>query len=152
MSKTYGLAGLRIGWLATRNQAVMQALQAYKDYTSICNSAPSEFLSVIALKHHAEIAARNLAIIRRNLDTLDSFFARYPDVFNWQRPVACSIAFPCLKLDTPIDTFCEDLAQRKGVMLLPGTVYEPDLQNFRIGFGRANLPACLDHLDAYLRQ
>ena len=50
MSKAYGLAGLRIGWIATRNHQLFQELAAFKDYTTICNSAPSEFLATVALR------------------------------------------------------------------------------------------------------
>ena len=55
MSKTYGLPGLRIGWIATRNKKLYQQLAGFKDYTTICNSAPSEFLSTIALQHESKI-------------------------------------------------------------------------------------------------
>ena len=68
MSKTYGLAGLRIGWLATRDDDLFRELAAFKDYTTICNSAPSEFLATLALRHAGVIAERNLQIIRDNLD------------------------------------------------------------------------------------
>jgi aspartate/methionine/tyrosine aminotransferase len=54
MSKTYGLAGLRIGWIATRNASLFHELAAFKDYTTICNSAPSEFLATLALRHHRQ--------------------------------------------------------------------------------------------------
>jgi len=50
MSKTYGLAGLRIGWIVTRNREVYRRMSAMKDYLSICNSAPSEFLAAVALR------------------------------------------------------------------------------------------------------
>jgi aspartate/methionine/tyrosine aminotransferase len=43
MSKTFGLAGLRIGWIATRNRELYRRLAAFKDYTTICNSGPAEF-------------------------------------------------------------------------------------------------------------
>lgn len=49
MSKIYGLAGLRIGWVATRNEEIYRKMAALKDYTTICNSAPSEFLAELAL-------------------------------------------------------------------------------------------------------
>ncbi len=51
MSKAYGLAGLRIGWIATHDERLFRELAAFKDYTTICNSAPSEFLATIALRH-----------------------------------------------------------------------------------------------------
>jgi aspartate/methionine/tyrosine aminotransferase len=51
LSKAYGLPGLRVGWLATRDRAAREAAQAYKDYTTICSSAPAERLAVVALKN-----------------------------------------------------------------------------------------------------
>ena len=88
LSKTYGLAGLRIGWVATHNAAILQRMAALKDYTTICCSAPSEFLAELALRHRRTLAERNLAIILRNLDVLDGFFARHADRFVWRRPRA----------------------------------------------------------------
>ncbi|MDA0866182.1 MAG: aminotransferase class I/II-fold pyridoxal phosphate-dependent enzyme [Cyanobacteria bacterium] len=151
MSKTYGLAGLRIGWIATRNQALFKALAAFKDYTTICNSAPSEFLATLALRHGETIVARNLQIIRDNLDRLDRFFEAYANRFTWQRPQAGSIAFPLLSQGS-VDDFCADLVKQAGVLLLPGTLYGSDCNGFRIGFGRKNLPESLHRLEGYLQQ
>jgi len=151
MSKTYGLAGLRIGWVATHNAAVMQRMAALKDYTTICSSAPSEFLAELALRHRQTLAQRNLGIITRNLGVLDAFFARYADRFVWQRPRAGSIAFPRLA-GQDVDAFCHSLVTRAGVLLLPGTVYDDTGNHFRIGFGRQNLPEAVARLDDYLQQ
>jgi aspartate/methionine/tyrosine aminotransferase len=150
MSKAYGLAGLRIGWIATRNHALLRELAAFKDYTTICNSAPSEFLATLALRHAEAIVERNLGIIRDNLDRLDLFFRAHADRFAWHRPKAGSIAFPKLS-QGPVDAFCADLLRKSGVLLLPGTLYGPRLNSFRIGFGRRSLPAALERLEAYLR-
>jgi len=59
MSKTYGLPGLRIGWITTRNKSLYRKLAAFKDYTTICNGAPSEFLASLALNHRDAIVHRN---------------------------------------------------------------------------------------------
>ncbi len=150
MSKAYGLAGLRIGWIATRNEPLLRELAAFKDYTTICNSAPSEFLATLALRHAETIVERNRRIIRGNLDRLDLFFAAHSDLFAWQRPKAGSIAFPRL-LRGEVDAFCADLVRRAGVLLLPGTLYDPGFNSFRIGFGRKNLPDSLARLEEYLR-
>jgi len=74
MSKTYGLAGLRIGWIATQNTDVYDRMAALKDYTTICNSAPSEFLTEGALRHREKLVARNLGLITRNLALLSIAF------------------------------------------------------------------------------
>jgi len=151
MSKTYGLAGLRIGWIVTRNQSLYQELAAFKDYTTICSSAPSEFLAALALRNREPLVERNLEIIHSNLDLLDTFFNDHPDRFDWFRPHAGAIAFPRL-LRGDADRFCRDLLRQAGVLLLPGSVYGPGYNNFRIGFGRADLPAAMEPLRDFVRQ
>jgi aspartate/methionine/tyrosine aminotransferase len=151
MSKTYGLAGLRIGWIATRNARLYGKLAAFKDYTTICNSAPSEFLAALALRHSAAIVDRNRRIILSNLDRLDLFFGAHPELFIWHRPKAGSIGFPIL-LHVPVDEFCTGLVQKTGVLLLPGTLFDSGLNAFRIGFGRRNLPEALGRLDRYVQE
>jgi aspartate/methionine/tyrosine aminotransferase len=150
MSKTYGLAGLRIGWIATRNEKLYRDMSLYKDYTSICNSAPSEFLATLALRHAEEIAGRNRNIILTNLPLLESFFSKWQHIFNWQRPIAGPIAFPSLKLEMGIDEFCQQLVEQQGVLLLPSDNYNFGNKNFRIGFGRKNLPESIERLDKFL--
>jgi aspartate/methionine/tyrosine aminotransferase len=151
MSKSYGLAGLRIGWIATRNRAIHQAMAAFKDYTTICSSAPSEFLAALALRHGQEIVDRNRRIICDNLDVLDAFFGAHASRFRWQPPQAGPIAFPAL-LDEPSESFCERLVQQAGVLLLPGTVYGAEYdRNFRIGFGRRNMPESIERLASFLQ-
>jgi len=150
MSKTYGLAGLRIGWIATRNRDLYQKLSAFKDYTTICSSAPSEFLAALALRHRKWIVERNRGIIVSNLDRLDVFFAAHTGRFEWQRPKAGPIAFPRY-LGESVDEFCENVRRHAGVLLLPGTLYREGLDGFRIGFGRKDFPEGLARLDRYLR-
>lgn len=149
MSKTYGLAGLRIGWIATRNDRLFNELAAFKDYTTICNSAPSEFLATLALRHAGVIAGRNLQIIRDNLDRLDQFFASHADLFEWHRPKGGSVAFPML-LRGDVEAFCADLVKKAGVLLLPGTLFGSAFNGFRIGFGRRNMPEALSRFQEYI--
>ena len=149
MSKTYGLAGLRIGWVATRNAAVLSRMAELKDYTTICASAPSEFLAALALRNGEVIAARNRGIIAANLALLDGFFARHADRFSWQRPKAGPIAFPRLRIGN-VEVFCSALLSSCGVLLLPGTVYGDAGNHFRIGFGRTNMPEALAWLEESL--
>jgi aspartate/methionine/tyrosine aminotransferase len=149
MSKTYGLAGLRIGWVATHNAENLQKMAALKDYTTICNAAPSEYLAELALRHRQELAGRNLEIILRNLEILDGFFERQSGHFDWERPVAGPIAFPKYKVGD-VEEFCRRLATKAGVLLLPGTLFEDEGNHFRIGFGRKNLPEAVEALENYL--
>ena len=149
MSKTYGLAGLRIGWIATHNRTVYERMASLKDYTTICNSAPSEFLAELALRHRQKLIERNVGMMLRNLSLLDYFFARHRSTFSWHRPKAGPIAFPRL-LDGDSEAFCRRLVREAGVLLLPGTVFDDRGDHFRIGFGRRDTPAALARLEAFL--
>ena len=123
ISKSYGLPGLRIGWIAPRDAALRQAISTLKDYTTICASAPSEFLTALALRNRHVLLDRNLAIVRRNLPLLDAFFERHPETFQWARPTASPIGFPRVTGIGNLARYCARLAGI-GVLLLPGTVYD----------------------------
>jgi len=152
MSKAFALAGLRIGWLATHDADLLARLQAFKDYTTICNSAPSEALAIIALRAREAVLARSMALIADNLPAVDAFFARWPERFAWTRPKVGPIGFPRLLAGGPIERFAEELVAATGVMLLPGTVYDYPGDHFRLGFARRNLPEALARLDEYVRR
>ena len=124
-------------------------MAALKDYTTICNSAPSEFLAELALRHRTALIERNVSIITRNLAQLDEFFERHSTRFVWKRPIAGPIAFPRL-LGADVERFCDDLVKATGVLLLPGTLFDEPGNHFRIGFGRENLPEALDRLEGFL--
>jgi len=148
-SKTYGLAGLRIGWIATKNKKIYEKMASLKDYTTICNSAPSEFLAEVAIRNRAKLAERNLGIIKENLAMMEDFFTRHADLFTWIRPQAGSMAFPRLRKGD-IEEFCDRLVKKAGVLLLPGSIYDDSVNHFRLGLGRKNLPQAVQRLEMYL--
>lgn len=148
MSKSFGLAGLRVGWLATKDAKALEAFKAWKDYTTICGAAPAELLSVIGLRAKEKILERHRRRISRNMGLLEAFFSRRADRFTWVRPRAGTIGFPGLLRDDP-DALCA-LARKAGVLLLPSSVYSYTRPHVRVGFGRENMPAALAALDAAL--
>jgi aspartate/methionine/tyrosine aminotransferase len=148
MSKTFALPGLRIGWLACRDRELLNRIAAIKDYTTICNSAPSEILALIALRRRDAVVARSRAIVDANLALLDDFFAR-SEAFEWVRPRGAAIGLPRLVADVAIDDFARELVDEEGVLILPGSVYEHAGNHFRIGFGRRNMPEALARLERF---
>ena len=148
ISKTYGLPGLRIGWLAIRDERLRARASELKDYTTICSSAPSELLTAVALRNRRVLIERNLGIVRDNLPLLDQFLDRHRDTIDWVRPTASAIGFPRLRGITDTDDFCAQLASA-GVLLLPGSVYDQP-GHVRVGFGRKNMPEALEVLDEQL--
>jgi aspartate/methionine/tyrosine aminotransferase len=149
MSKTYGLAGLRIGWVATRNCDVLRRMAALKDYTTICNSAPSEMLAELALHHRDKLIQRNVDIIRNNAQAFDRFVGGHLDHFSWVCPRGGSMGFPRL-LQGSVEEFCDRLVREAGVLLLPGSVYADSGNHFRVGLGRRNFPQALERLADFL--
>ncbi len=150
MSKAYAMAGLRIGWLATHDRDLLARVAAYKDYTTICSSAPSEILAIMALRARDRVLARSRGIVAANIDRLDAFFDDWADRFEWVRPRGGSIGFPRLTVPgVRIDDWAADLVQAEGVLLLPGSVFDHGGNHFRLGFGRTDLPEALDRLEAF---
>jgi len=151
LSKAYGLAGLRLGWIATHDPFLHQQLGAFKDYLTICAPAPSEFLGALAARHAETLIRRSRARLVANLDHLEAFFDRHPGHFRWRRPRAGSTAFPRY-LPGGAEAFCDDLVRETGIMLVPSTKFDYGDAHLRFGYGRADLPEVLGELEAYLRQ
>jgi aspartate/methionine/tyrosine aminotransferase len=157
MSKAYGLPGLRIGWLACKDLAMLLRFERYKHYLSICNSAPSEVLARIALKAREKILARNRKIVDDNLAVLKTFFADHEPLFDWREPDGGCVGFIRYKGAQGVEAFTRQLVEQAGVLLLPSSLYRSDLgpvpqDCLRIGFGRTQVPAAVAALRAWLDQ
>ncbi len=150
MSKAFGLPGLRVGWIACQNRDMLLAMSNVKHYLSICNSAPSEILSLIALRNKRQILDRNLAIMGDNIVLLDNFFNDYRDLLEWVRPRGGCTGFVKLNSSESAYDFAEGLLQDKGIVVLPNSVYDYTGNYFRIGFGRKNMPEALAKMREFL--
>ncbi|KUG29915.1 aspartate aminotransferase [hydrocarbon metagenome] len=150
MSKSFGLAGLRVGWVATKNVPVLSGMARIKDYTSICGSPATEFLATLALNHREDVLARTRTITLDNLAAAREFMARRADRLTWAAPKAGPIAFPRLADGGDAADFANRLLEATGALLLPGRVYGPYASHFRLGFGRTGFIEGLAVLDAFL--
>lgn len=149
-SKAFGMAGLRIGWIACQDKPFLIKLGQMKHYTSICNSAPSEIISLIALKNKDIILERNNKIVAENLKHLDIFMTDYQDLFEWVRPQGGCVGFVNYKGSESIESFSERLVKKQGVLLIPSSIYDHKSNHFRIGFGRQNMSEALDKLKEFM--
>ena len=152
MSKSYGLAGLRIGWIAMQDNHLLKNMERMKHYLSLCNSAPSEILSLIALQNEDVIHTRNLNILKINLKMIKSFFQEHNDIFEWYEPKGGCIAFPKLISKQSIYDFAEDLRKAEGVLLTPGDVFDDQNNHFRVSYGRLNMPEALFRIQRFLKK
>jgi aspartate/methionine/tyrosine aminotransferase len=155
MSKAYGLPGLRIGWLACSDRALLARLETRKHYTSICNAGPSEHLATAALRRGEEIPARNRAIVAANLPRFAAFFGGRPELFAWEPPQGGCVCFPRYLGEDGVEAFCRELVEEAGVVLLPASIFASALapvpgDRFRVGLGRAGPEPALAALDGFL--
>jgi aspartate/methionine/tyrosine aminotransferase len=155
LSKSWGLAGLRIGWLASRRADLLDAAVEAKDYNSICASGPSEVLAGVAVRNRAALVGRSRSLIASNLRLLDDFMSRRKGFMSWARPEAGPIGFPVLARSAPwedAEELSAALLRDRGVLILPGGRYSHDKRAFRIGFGRSSFREALSALDDWLER
>ena len=155
MSKSYGLPGLRIGWIACKDLKLISKMERMKHYLSICNAGPSEHLALIALRNKQKIFKKNCLLIDANLKKWDAFFSRHTDLFDWKHPDGSCTAFPRYKGSCGVENFCQSLVEDTGVLFLPSTIYSSQLSEtpkdrFRLGVGRSGLDEGIAALEAYL--
>jgi aspartate/methionine/tyrosine aminotransferase len=149
MSKTFGLAGLRIGWLTSQNANILLKVESFKDYLTICNSAPSEILAIIALRNKEKFLIPNIKKIATNLNLFRHFQERNPDLLDFYYPKAGSTAFIKLNLQESTLAYAEKLVENTGIMLLPAETFDYGSSHVRIGFGRDNFPQILLEWEKY---
>ncbi len=147
LSKTFGLPGLRSGWLVTQDEALFRQFLLQKDYTTICGSAPGEILSIMALQARDAIVDRNLGIIRDNIGHMESFLSRHGENAGWIRPIAGPVAFGFLKNGMDAEEFGRRAIHEKSLLILPGYVFDYKCSFFRLGLGRKGFKAGLDLLE-----
>ena len=155
MSKAYGLGGLRIGWLACKDRAMLVNFEHYKHFLSMCNAAPSEVLARIALKARDKVLARNREVVRTNVAALNEFFAGYKDLFEWREPDGGCVAFIRYTGAEGAEEFTRRLVEESGVLLLPSSIYRSELgpvpaNCLRIGFGHSYVASGLAALRNWL--
>lgn len=133
-SKSFGLPGLRIGWLCSRDRELLAAIEACKDYTTICSSAPGELLARAALTAAEPILVRNRRRIAENAARMAELAGRHPDRLRWRPPQAGPVAL-CEVLGEPASTHA-DAVRRAGGLLAPSILFDlPDCW-VRVGLGR----------------
>ena len=149
-SKSFGLAGLRVGWLVARNKEFLHKVVSFKDYLSICSSAPAEILALIALNHPEKFIQPNLEKIKANLHLFSEFALRHSHLFTFIPPKAGSVAFVKMNIPESSLDFSNRLVEETGIMTVPAEMFEYPGKFLRIGFGRKSFSEVLEKLEKYL--
>ena len=157
-AKSFGLAGLRTGWFVSQDRELLSKIHSFKDYLSICSSAPSEVLTTIALNHPEKFIAPNIEKIKANIaffkDAVEA--GKLPFVKSFVEPMAGSVSF--VEIDpskaeyllgwqpqTALE-FSDAIVEKYGIMTVPAPMFEYPGNYLRIGFGRENFQQVLQIL------
>lgn len=141
MSKAYSLAGIRIGWIASRSSDLIEKIAAARHYTTISVSYFDEQVAAYALHPSTvhNLLARNIQLAKTNLALLEKFVIKNEDECEWVKPTAGTTAFIKFHREgKPVDSvdFCKKLLEATGVMFVPGsTCFGDEFKGYvRIGF------------------
>lgn len=151
-SKTFGLAGLRTGWLVSQDKEFLARVVSYKDYLSICNSAPSEVLTIMALNNMDRFILPNLKKIKRNIALFAEFAKNQKVIENFVPPRAGTTSFVKLNIECSSLEFSDHLIKETGIMTVPAEMFEYEGKYIRLGFGRENFPEMLEILGGYFNK
>ncbi|KAF1913747.1 pyridoxal phosphate-dependent transferase [Ampelomyces quisqualis] len=140
MSKAYSLAGIRIGWIASRNPEIIETIASARHYTTISVSHLDEQVAAFALSPATVhgLLARNIQLAKTNMALLEKFALKNEDECEWVKPVAGTTAFIKFHREgKPVDSvdFCKKLLEKTGVMFTPGTCFGEEWRGYvRVGF------------------
>lgn len=132
MSKIFSMAGVRLGWIATRDEELIELLKERRDYDTISCGVIDDKLAALALANKDKIYERNSKILLNNRKILDDWVNETPEVY-YQRPVAGTTALVYYKKDMPSYELCVKLLEEKGVLFTPGECFEME-GAVRIGY------------------
>ena len=152
MSKVFSLAGLRLGWIATHDAQVREAVICHRDYDLISCGMFDEALAAVALRHKDKVLARSRAVVRDNLKVLDAWITSEPRV-SYVRPKSGTTALVSYDYDLDSRSFCDRMYRETGAFVVPGDCFGVE-KSMRIGYANngKTLREGLDAVSAFLRQ
>lgn len=161
LSKAYSLAGIRVGWIASRNPELVEQFAQTRHYTTISVSRMDQEIAAFALSPetiHA-LLGRNIQLAKTNVALLEKWIIKHDEFASWEKPVAGTTGFVKFERDgkrIDAQAFCRDVQEKTGVMLLPGDVgFGEEFKGYvRFGFvcDTQVLKDALEALRVYMRK
>lgn len=132
-SKVFSSAGLRIGWIVSRDLGLTHVIKNLRSFNTICESPITELLAAIILEHKEEVFARNRKICEEGRAALNEWLEGQPH-FHLACQSKGSTSFLTYDWDIPTKEFCEDLFDKTGALVCHGMCFNME-HGFRIGYG-----------------
>jgi aspartate/methionine/tyrosine aminotransferase len=150
LSKSFGLAGLRIGWAVSNNKPFLKKLLAVKAQASICTSVVDEKLAELALENYEKIIDNNNTIIKHNITLFQQFIDVNHQHFSWHPPQAGLLSLVEVHTEVPMLKWAEQLAEKVGIFTYPACLFGLAGSYFRLGLGAKNFPVMLASLQRFV--
>ncbi len=146
----FSMAGLRLGWIATRDMAAVKSFLSHRDYDLVSCGILDEMLAAVALKHSDKLLERSRRIVRENLQILDDWVKSEPHV-SYVKPKAGTTALVYYDLDIPSYELCEEMYHKTGAFVTPGDCFGMS-HSMRIGYayGKQDLINGLKAISEYI--
>jgi aspartate/methionine/tyrosine aminotransferase len=151
LSKTFGLPGLRVGWMTSRDIPLMDRIRDDARLFNCYVPTPVDYLARLALRHEKTLLARNARIVQHNLDLAKAFFARNSSLFQWKPPMAGVLSFPRWLGAGGTRAMSQQLLERASVALIPSFCLEAGDDHFRLSVSARNFDKGLARLEEYLQ-
>lgn len=151
VSKTFALAGLRLGWAAGPRE-IIDDINRHRDYHIISVGKIDELLAAIAIENRNAVLSRNVEICRENLAVIDKWIADEPHV-SYVKPDFATTCFVKFDFDMSSTELCHRLREEAGVLFVPGCAFESN-DHFRLGFGnpKAEIEAGLAAFSEWMKK
>jgi aspartate/methionine/tyrosine aminotransferase len=136
LSKTYGLPGIRVGWLVARDRVLFTRLLAAKEQILISGSLVDETIALHALRRRPAWLPQIRARIDEAFGITAAWLRDHPG-FEWVPPRGGVVGFPRIRpeVDLDVDRFYEVLFEEHGTIVGPGHWFEQSRRHFRLGYG-----------------
>ena len=135
MSKSYGLPGIRIGWLICQDRNLMETFLAAKEQIFITNSVIDEEIAYQYLLNKEKYFSPVKKTILKNFGILKSFIQNQ-NILEWVEPKGGCVCFPRIKKEIDVDSkkFHEVLLNNYSTYVGRGHWFEEDDRYMRIGY------------------
>lgn len=135
LSKTYGIPGIRLGWLTSRDDELMHLFLCAKEQIGICGSIIDETIGYEALAQKDKWLAANNKHILKTFNIVKEWI-KNEELIEWIEPQGGCVCFPRIKpgVEIDIDRFYKILNNKYGSYVGPGHWFEQPSHQFRIGY------------------
>jgi aspartate/methionine/tyrosine aminotransferase len=136
LTKSYGLAGLRCGWILSSPE-IAERIRRARDVVDGTGSIVAERLATLAFAHLDRLLERTRSLLETNGRLARQFLASRAEV-EWI-PVGGTVLFPRLTRVDDASAFADRLLIERATAVVPGRFFQAP-QHFRLGFGGATEP------------